>query len=1186
MLLPDFDQDSLVFADAGQGGCEAHFSPEHLRAVAHLYGVRANPVSGARVLELGCGSGAHLIALAQAFPETLVVGVDCDPEAVGIGQAFVQAHGLTNIVLLDAGLDAVLQSDLGQFDYIVIRGVFGLLSNDVRQALLAHCASILMPEGLICCQYNTYPGWRAGDTLRDALLLHAGMGDDGAEAQLARARAMLGFLSQGLAQAGQAEGGLQRFVAQAAQDRDDSLALKYLQGMNTPCYLVEFHGMAEQAGLAYVGDAQVQLDMPLHYGEGMAGLCDAINPTRDKILGQQYLDFLVNRTVRCSLLARSAHAADSLPAPDLSRLRDFLWSGQAVRQEEAGGGAGHGYRSRDDGLHTVSDQGQQAVLDALSAAWPMPLGLESLMRHCQNPAALIDGSGEDGEAPWQALQALFLQHRLGLRFVLSETGRADGAGSRGLLARPGLILAGDASRPDCHRICNGNYETWRIPQKILDIASLFDGDADIVDVFARYAASPGVQGHDGAALASRFCRIVDMLRRCGVLRGSRLAWAGYFRFALGAHAEGLAWLPYLLPWLMHGVPVPGLNDADPSFALIASVAASRQDQAEGLSRPWADALQQVWSLHCAGDGEAALAQARLLAQRYPRQQNAWKLMALVLMGMDRDDLSCMPAIRAMALASTDPDIYYILVNALWKGRRSHVAAWLAQWLLPRFPDSGPLWNVLGMLRRQVSDVYAAERFCRHAIDLMPEDPDVMSNLGSIVCDLGDMRAATGLFEQALALAPEELTIRSNYLFALLHSSHISPEDLFAQHQTYGWLAQRRAQQLGQAFSFDERPDPDRPLRLGFVSADLRNHAVSSFIENIWHDLDKTRFSIHAYSNSLIHDDVSERLKQSTAQWRAVAGMDDSRLAQLIYDDGVDVLIDLSGHTAGTRLPMLAFKPAPVQMGWIGYPCTTGLAAMDYHLVDSNMAAPGELEAQFTEALIYLRPSASFDLDAAPSQRITAAPCLSNGHVTFASLNRPRKLNDEVFQAWAAVLTQVPDARMIIGNMSGERMSAEISARLQALGVRPGQLSFRQHMGWSEYIQLHGEIDILLDTFPYSGGTTSCNAVVLGIPTITLEGRTLVGRQGSSLMKSVGLEEFIARSVDDYVALGVKWGRAIPALARIRAGYRSGSTGRADSARPAFFFEFAMREAWRRFCAKSGKASFSVGPGGEIVTHTA
>ncbi|RTZ47576.1 methyltransferase domain-containing protein [Candidimonas sp. SYP-B2681] len=1183
MRLPNLDQDFLAPADPGQGVNGELLSPEHLRAAAYLHGVAGNPVSGARVLELGCGAGTHLIAWAQAYPRAQVVGVDLDPAVVEVGQAFVQEHGLGNIALLATDLGDLLQSDFGQFDYIVIRGVFSLLANDARQVLLDYCAKNLAPEGLLCCQYSTYPGWRAGDTLRDALLLQSGLNDGSDESRLAAARSMLTFLSIGLAQVGREAQGLQGFVAQAEQESDDLLSLKYLQGLNTPCYLIEFTGMAEQAGLTYVSDVHVQSEMPEHYGKRIAELCAAINPGQHKVLGQQYLDFLVNRSLRCSILTRAARADDVLPSPDLSRLKDFQWTARGGRQLRGNGSFDDTYRTPDGQLHQVTDPDQQAVLDALTAAWPASLRQEQLTWHCQNPEVLIDSARFASEAPWRTLRELFLKDCFGFGFRLPETMPAGATQSRGLLARPRLELACGGQQPGWSRVSNDRYETWLARDEALAVARLFDGITDFDRVFERFASVTPEQAR--TQLMERFCGIVDALRHGGLLLGGPSAWAEYFRFSLETHADGMKWMHAVLPWLMHGFAVPALQGGGQPYALAFGAQANRKGAQDAASRQFRESLKKTWAAHLNGPRQAALEEAQKLAQRFPRQQDAWKLLAMVHMSMGRDDLSTAPAVHAIALASNDPDIYYILVNALWKSSRNHAADLLAKWLLLRCPTSGPLWNVLGTLRREYSDAHAAELFCTHALKFLPNDSDIMNNLGNIVSDLGAMEAAVGWFEKALAQEPNNLGIRSNYLFALLHNSHISPEALFAQHRAYGQIAEENARKSGQSFFFTPGQDPERPLRIGFVSADLRNHAVSSFIERIWRDLDKARFSIYAYSNALIHDAVSERLKRSCAQWRPVAGIDDVQLARLIQEDQIDILIDLSGHTAGSRLPMFAFRPAPVQMGWIGYPCTTGLEAMDYYIADKNMAEPGELERQFTEALIYLPPSSSFELNVQPAERITQAPCLRNGYVTFASLNRPKKISEDVLKIWAAVLTQARDARMLIGNMFDEQMSVDISKRLQRYGVAPEQLTFRLHTGWAEYIALHRDIDILLDTFPYTGGTTSANAVLQGIPTVTLNGKTMVGKQGVAIMKAVGLEAFIASSSDEYVDLAVKWSHSVDELARIRAGYRPESSGRVDpSVQAAFFFEAAMREAWRRFCLGLDRASFSIESRGIVTLH--
>jgi len=328
-----------------------------------------------------------------------------------------------------------------------------------------------------------------------------------------------------------------------------------------------------------------------------------------------------------------------------------------------------------------------------------------------------------------------------------------------------------------------------------------------------------------------------------------------------------------------------------------------------------------------------------------------------------------------------------------------------------------------------------------------------------------------------------------------------------------------------------------------------------------HDLD-----ILAYSNYPDEDAVTRRLKMLTDEWQLVAGVGDDDLAQRIRADGVDILVDLSGHSACNRLPVFARKPAPVQVTWLGYSGTTGLRGMDYRFVYRHTAPPGRLDDQFTEKLVYLPCAMSFDTSRdAPD--VGPLPAAALGHVTFGSLNRPNKIGERAVALWARVLHALPTSRLLIGAINDADTAQRLLGRFAQCGIEPARIELRPRLPLRDYLELHNEIDILLDTVPYAGGTTTNHALWMGVPTVTLAGSTLPQRLGAGIMNKAGLPEWVAETEDGFVAIARQAAADPVRLAALRAGLRQRLTGdpnlRTDKV--ADRVALAFRIMWRRWC---------------------
>jgi predicted O-linked N-acetylglucosamine transferase (SPINDLY family) len=435
--------------------------------------------------------------------------------------------------------------------------------------------------------------------------------------------------------------------------------------------------------------------------------------------------------------------------------------------------------------------------------------------------------------------------------------------------------------------------------------------------------------------------------------------------------------------------------------------------------------------------------------------------------------------------------------------------------------------------------------------------------------------AVQAYRRALALKPDYLEAYSNMLFSMSQMEGVDARTLFAEHRAYGELVEGplRAQWRGHA----NPPDPQRPLRIGFVSADLRNHAVASFVEPVFERLaGRPGLTLHAYYNHTIHDAVGARLRGYMDSWCEVAGLTDEALAERIRADSIDILIDLSGHTAHNRLPVFARKPAPVQATWIGYPATTGLTAVDYYLTDRTILPPGQFDHQFTEKLVHLPLAATFQpvADAPP---IGPLPALANGHLTFGSFNRLSKISRHVVQAWGRLLRALPDAHLVMAGMPEHGGYEELAAWLAEEGIKPERVRYHPRSGLRDYLALHGQIDICLDTFPYSGGTTTLHALWMGVPTLTLAGDTAAGRQSASTLEHAMLPQFIARDADDFVRRGLDLSADLAALAALRTTMRERLTQLSEQgvAQVASGVEDALRMMWQRWCEGLPAASFEV-----------
>jgi predicted O-linked N-acetylglucosamine transferase (SPINDLY family) len=492
------------------------------------------------------------------------------------------------------------------------------------------------------------------------------------------------------------------------------------------------------------------------------------------------------------------------------------------------------------------------------------------------------------------------------------------------------------------------------------------------------------------------------------------------------------------------------------------------------------------------------------------------------------------------------------------------------------PASALGHNRLGLLLLEQDRWADAEAAFRRALAADPSQGYPHTNLGASLGAQGRQAEADASYRKALQLQPDDNNSHSALLYSLSLGQSLDPEALFAEHRRFG--VQFETPLRASWTPHDRSRDPARPLQVGFVSGDFYNHAVASFLEPVLQHLDPGSLLLHAYSTRRAAEDhVSQRLRGHVRHWHTVGGLGDAELAAKVRADGIDILIDLSGHTADNRLPAFARRPAPLQVSWMGYPGTTGLECMDYYLCDPFMLPPGRFDGQFSEKLVYLPANAPF-LPLAESPAVNQLPALGAGHMTFGSFNRLNKISRDVVAVWSRLLRAVPTSRMLFGAMSGQENCDALIARFAEEGIERRRLDFHQRCAMPHYLALHHRVDLCLDTFPYNGGTTTLHALWMGVPTLTLAGATMAGRVGAGVLGHVGLDAFVAPDATAFEAQGASWAQRLPELAQLRAGLRDrfAQSAIGQPARVAAGLERALRTMWQRWCAGLPAASFEAG----------
>lgn len=516
----------------------------------------------------------------------------------------------------------------------------------------------------------------------------------------------------------------------------------------------------------------------------------------------------------------------------------------------------------------------------------------------------------------------------------------------------------------------------------------------------------------------------------------------------------------------------------------------------------------------------------------------------------------------------NPD-YWEALNNLGKllydeGRHKEAADCFERGLVVA-PTNDAAVNNLAMAWMALGQTERAEKALSKWVRDHADSAHTQKNLGGARFGLGDVDSAIACFRKALEIDPGMMGVRRSLMFAQGYSSGVSNADIFREHTDF---AQRFETGLRTAWrAHENRPDTERRLRIAYLSGDFHAHAMAFAVEALLACHDHDSFEVFCYSTNAFADEVTGRLTSHADHWRNLVGVDDDAAAELIRNDAIDVLVDLSGHTAMNRALVFARKPAPVQVAWLGYMHTSGLAAIDYRVTDRWTDPVGTSE-RFHSEVLWRLPSVMVYRPPDDAPAVTTLPSIGGAPFTFACLNNPAKMGPQTIELWAQILRAVPDARLMLGNTGNAAIRRRFRGLFRDRGVDASRIMFKRKLSMPRYLALHHQIDLALDPFPYNGGVTSCHTLWMGVPFVTLAGERYVGRLGESLLHNVSLAQFIAHSPEQYVELACGLAADRAQLAAIRASLRERlATSRLLDAKGfAQGLESAYRAMWRNWCA--------------------
>lgn len=542
-------------------------------------------------------------------------------------------------------------------------------------------------------------------------------------------------------------------------------------------------------------------------------------------------------------------------------------------------------------------------------------------------------------------------------------------------------------------------------------------------------------------------------------------------------------------------------------------------------------LETFQSALTRGDLASAKTIADRLGSLFPRDLNVRTAQAMLL--LERGDAAA--AVHAFEILARDP------------ARTAHTVS-----------------NAIEALRR-TGQAERAVALADEGAAQWPDDPDIVLHRSLALRETGEIELSLALAREALRLRPAWPRGHANLLFALSRHWPVEDEAMFAEHRAWGKLHADPLPRLGHG---GHSRDPDKVLEIAYLSADFRSHSVAWFTAQLIERHDRSRVRVTAYFNGRHADALTARIERAADRFVRTSAMSDEQLADAIRADGIDVLVDLSGHTRGNRLLALARHPAPVQITWVGYLFSTGMQAMDWRLTDAVADPPGIAERFHTERLLRLPRTQWCYEPPEGTPAVSVLPALQNGAITFGAVSDYNKLNPHLMRVWARLLREVPGSRLIVLGIPAASASDWVYEAMEAEQIALDRVILRGRVPLERYFASYADIDIALDTFPCNGGTTTCEALWMGVPVVSQAGSHGARRAGASLLDAVGLGHLAATNEDDYVNRAATLAGDTAGLAALRAELRTRmqASPLMDGAGFARDMEAAYRDAWRQWTA--------------------
>jgi|SRR5450631_29554 protein O-GlcNAc transferase len=600
-----------------------------------------------------------------------------------------------------------------------------------------------------------------------------------------------------------------------------------------------------------------------------------------------------------------------------------------------------------------------------------------------------------------------------------------------------------------------------------------------------------------------------------------------------------------------------------------------------------------------GELEAARAHYEEATQCDPRNLRAWLNLGVVSALQERWRDAVDAYDRALAIDAANPTAHYnrgLSLAALGDSSAARAALVAAIAYRPNFPDAhaaladcfeneGRLSDAIGALHKAVEQspghpgyllnlalvlrkcrlLDEAEDLLREAIANAPDLGDVAMALAGLLRERGNHVEACEILENMIGRSDFSPSLMSDYLFTLLFRDDLEPERVAIRHEEIGSTFHKAFPTL-----FSYRSDAaisGKKLRIGYVSGDFRRHPVAFFALPVIAGHDRAKFEVFCYSNSAVEDALTALFRKSDSGWRNVTGQTSVEAATLIHEDQIDILIDLSGYSGANRLDVFAHKPAPIQASWLGYLSTTGLETIDYRICDA-VTDPEQLTEDLHTELLAALPHSLWCYRPQYSPAISAEPPrLRNPYVTFGSFNQHAKISPSVREAWANILNALPDSRLLVMGIAPGRCTEEFYNFFSSRGVDGQRLQLIDRLDILAYLERFNHVDIALDTWPYCGATTTCDALYMAVPVVTFAGRSSVSRSGASLLMAVGAPELIANSQDEYVRIAANLAGDLPRLTKLRSELRE-RLQRSPLMNEGIFIhdlEQLYRKMWQRFC---------------------